>query len=464
MSAAIDDRAAGAVLGTAAGDALGAGYEFGPALPDGTEVSMIGGGPFDWEPGEWTDDTSMAIPLLEVAARGGVFNDQDLDVVAGRWLEWSVDAKDVGNQTRAALDAARQVGTAEALRSAAREQARRTGRSGGNGSLMRTAPLALAFLHDEGELVVAARRVSELTHADPDAGDACVLWCCAIRHAVLTGELDLRRGLRHVREPRRSIWSDWIAAAKRMQPRDIQQSGWVVGALQAAWSAITNGSRPVDVLERAVRGGGDTDTVAAIAGGLIGAVHGASAFPARWTLEVHGWPGLRSDDLTALAVAAAAASLGRVAPTPERGLLEAVRILHDRGYEALRARFVFGGAGYWRCVLSVDAGGAQRDLLRYSNAAGWDVLSDGRGEPVPSSALADRLERLEGLDAAQHPDPAYRFWFAALLEHCGPDRLPSLDDDWSHPELEGRVALTGAGGSGRLADSFPLPPGQHRPS
>lgn len=63
------DRAAGALLGMASGDALGAGYEFGPALPASTDVWMKGGGGFGWAPGEWTDDTQMAIPLLEAAER-----------------------------------------------------------------------------------------------------------------------------------------------------------------------------------------------------------------------------------------------------------------------------------------------------------------------------------------------------------------------------------------------------------
>ena len=62
-----------------------------------------------------------------------------------------------------------------------------TGRTAGNGSLMRTAPLALAYLDDEAALVEAARAVSELTHFDAEAGDACVLWSLAIRHAILTG-------------------------------------------------------------------------------------------------------------------------------------------------------------------------------------------------------------------------------------------------------------------------------------
>jgi ADP-ribosyl-[dinitrogen reductase] hydrolase len=85
--------------------------------------------------------------------------------------------------------------------------------------------------------------------------------------------------------------------------------------LQGAWSAIAGtpvpGNRPTErtyradhlrlALEAAVRGGRDADTVAAIAGGLLGAAHGASAVPAAWRRILHGWPGLGSRDLVALA-------------------------------------------------------------------------------------------------------------------------------------------------------------------
>ena len=70
LSGAQRDRAAGVLLATACGDALGAGYEFGPPLPADQPVGMVGGGPFGWAPGEWTDDTSMAVAIAEVAATG----------------------------------------------------------------------------------------------------------------------------------------------------------------------------------------------------------------------------------------------------------------------------------------------------------------------------------------------------------------------------------------------------------
>jgi ADP-ribosylglycohydrolase len=167
---------------------------------------------------------------------------------------------------------------------------------------MRTAPVALAYLDDERALADAARVISKLTHYDPEAGDACVLWCCAIRHAVITGDINIRVGLKHVDEERRQLWIDRLDAAEKCHPSDFPNNGWVVSALQAAWSAIATTPVPVEdptagtfrvdhfrlALEAAVRAGNDTDTVAAIAGGLLGAAYGASAVPAEWRRVLHG--------------------------------------------------------------------------------------------------------------------------------------------------------------------------------
>jgi ADP-ribosylglycohydrolase len=295
------------MLGAAAGDALGAGYEFGPPLPDGRAVEMLGGGSFGWEPGEWTDDTSMAVPILQALAAGQDLGcDGTLDVVVARWVGWSRSAKDVGVQTSRVLGELT-VPTAAAARAASRGLHERTGRTAGNGSLMRTAPVALAMLGDgrEAELVAAARAVSELTHFDPIAGDACALWCLAIRHAIRTGELDLVSQLSWLSAERREYWASLIAEAQVKQPPDFANNGWVIEATQGAWSAITHGDGLVDTLERAVRGGNDTDTVAAIAGALAGAAFGASAVPDQWRTTIHGWPGLTAEDLADLSLRAA---------------------------------------------------------------------------------------------------------------------------------------------------------------
>ncbi len=364
------DRRCGVLLGTAAGDALGAGYEFGPPLPQHTPVAMIGGGGFAWAPGEWTDDTAMAIAIAELAANGrDLRQPATQDALVARWLTWMESAADVGTQTRAVLDAVRNTrGPSDAgLAASARREAHayhlRRGQSAGNGSLMRTAPVALAYLADDAEaaLVEAATAIGALTHYEADAAEACVLWCLAIRHAVRSGELDLRRGLTHLAEGRRPIWIERIAIAERARPADFTQNGWAVEALQAAWCAIATTPEPPDdpkrecfradrlrfALEAAVRGGKDTDTVAAIAGGLLGAAYGASAIPAHWRRILHGWPNIRAYELIALADA-----IANGGPLPKADLTyanydcrELARHPHDDGVwiggiDALRTRAV----------------------------------------------------------------------------------------------------------------------------
>jgi ADP-ribosyl-[dinitrogen reductase] hydrolase len=321
LTSAQRDRACGVLLATAAGDALGAGYEFGPPLPDDEPVTMRGGGACNWEPGEWTDDTAMAIAIAEVAATGADLRSVDAqDQIVARWVGWSRTAPDVGIQTSQVLG---QVldggvsGAAAAALAASADLHERTGRTAGNGSLMRTAPVALAYLDDPGGLAEAALAVSALTHFDRSAGEACVLWSLAIRHAVLTGELDARAGLGYLPARTVDVWSARLVEAERSRPSDFSGNGWVVEALQAAWCAIARrphsdpggdpglGVSGTDLLrmslENAVRGGRDADTVAAIAGGLVGAALGAAAVPEEWLPVMHGWPGHKASDLTRLA-------------------------------------------------------------------------------------------------------------------------------------------------------------------
>ena len=304
LDAAQKDRAASVLLGMACGDALGAGYEFGPPLAAETPVHMKGGTGFGWAPGEWTDDTSMAVPLARAAAAGLDLRDEAvLDDIVAQWVGWARTAPDVGSQLRAVLSKTEP--TASAVRVVAKAHHDLRGRSAGNGSLMRTAPVALAYLDDPKALAEAARLISDLTHFEADAGDACVLWCLAIRHAVLFGTLDLRVGLGALPADRRTLWESRFAVAETSVPSDFPHNGWVVEALQGAWSAIshtpaTEATHLRLALETAVRGGRDTDTVAAIAGGLLGARWGVSAVPAPWRRIVHGWPALTAKDLVRL--------------------------------------------------------------------------------------------------------------------------------------------------------------------
>ncbi len=307
------DRAAGVLLGQACGDALGVPYEFGPALDDAFEPRMAGGGPFGFAPGEYSDDTAMAVCIAEVARSGADLTSADaLDQIAQRFLDWAAGAKDVGTQTRAVFAETRHgtgpVGTRmrEASQALAMAQPGRVG----NGALMRTAIVALSRVRDRDATAAAARSVAMLTHADPLGLDSCVLWTEAVRVAVTTGELDLLGGLDLVPESRRERWRQWIDEATGVDPRRFDRNGYTVWALQAAWAAITWTPVPSDdpashfaaALANAVRTGDDTDTVAAIAGGLLGARWGWSAVPLDWSRRVHGYGGHRARGLVALSL------------------------------------------------------------------------------------------------------------------------------------------------------------------
>ncbi|MER5480853.1 ADP-ribosylglycohydrolase family protein [Streptomyces sp. NPDC002734] len=304
------------------GDALGVPYEFGSAtLGEDQPPRMIGGGLGPYKPGEYSDDTQMQVCIAKVAAEGtDLRTPEALDAITVNFLEWlRGGASDVGNQTRAVLGAVRGASGApgKALLEAARLHTAAHKNSAGNGSLMRTGIVALTHPGDAAAMAEAAVAVSALTHPDPDCADACVLWCSGIRTAVLEGTFDgVRAGLELIPAERREMWALRLDEAEAHPPHHFSSNGWVVHALQAAWSAITRtpvpeldpgkGSFPAQhfglALETAVRAGNDTDTVAAIAGALLGARWGCSGIPLQWQQDVNGWPGLTAPDLIGLAV------------------------------------------------------------------------------------------------------------------------------------------------------------------
>src|SRR5918998_5054997 len=179
-------RAAGALVGSAVGDALGAPFEFGPpgqftagfpAPARGARTEMCGGGPLGREPGEFTDDTQMALLVATSLMERGGLDEADL---FDRFLRWAAaDPRDVGEQTRAVL------GSGLPWDTAAAEHLRRTGRAAGNGSLMRTTPAAVRFALEGREATAdAARRISALTHGDPATGEGCAVFHELVRVAL----------------------------------------------------------------------------------------------------------------------------------------------------------------------------------------------------------------------------------------------------------------------------------------
>ncbi|MEQ1699141.1 MAG: ADP-ribosylglycohydrolase family protein [Ilumatobacteraceae bacterium] len=283
------DRAVGAVVGSAVGDALGAPFEFGPAgqytarfpAPVLSGVGeMAGGGGFGWSPGEFTDDTQMAIVQAESLLACGGFDGADL---FERFRVWAADAPDVGVQTRAALR------SGLPWHRAAAEFYERSGRAAGNGSIMRAAPTAVwASALPEQQSDELARAVAALTHGDPAAG-----WGTVILHRLITTAL-------HGNDPWAAI-DDAVAALPVGQERfaEMLAADWSPTATtlpngtvwtclaQAVW-AVRRATCFEDAVTAAIDLGDDTDTVAAVAGGLAGALWGAAAIPPRWTAPLHG--------------------------------------------------------------------------------------------------------------------------------------------------------------------------------
>ena len=312
------DRAAGVLLGQACGDALGVPYEFGPALSPDVIPQMAGGGLGGFAPGEYSDDTAMAVCIAEVAATGAdLTTDDALDEIAQSFLTWAETAPDVGIQTQTVFRRTRENGgpVGRAMIDASTAIAAEQPGHVGNGALMRTSIVGLTRLDDREATAAAAAAVASLTHADPLGVESCILWSEAVRLAVTEGRLDVTAGLDLLPAASRERWRQWIDEAAGADPRTFNPNGFTVWALQAAWAAITWTAVPEDdptsgtfaaqhfalALENAVRAGNDTDTVAAIAGGLLGAYWGQSAIPHRWTRRVHGYGGHRAAGLVSLA-------------------------------------------------------------------------------------------------------------------------------------------------------------------
>jgi ADP-ribosyl-[dinitrogen reductase] hydrolase len=263
-------RVAGALVGSAVGDALGAPFEFGPARQfsarfpfpaRGARTEICGGGSLGWEPGEFTDDTQMALLVAESLVERGGLDEADVFDRFRTWLK--AGPPDVGNQTRAVLGSGRPWDVAAA------EHFARSGHAAGNGSLMRTTPAAIWFSRFGTEATMdAARRISALTHGDRSAGEGCAIFHELMRVALEGGDplAAIPSALALVASEHRERWTTVLAAG--WTPSDATESNGAVWPTlgQAVW-ALRHGRDFADVMRLVIDLGGDTDTVAAVAGG-----------------------------------------------------------------------------------------------------------------------------------------------------------------------------------------------------
>ena len=283
----VRDRFRGCLLGLAAGDALGTTLEF--KSPGSFEPidDMVGGGPFDLEPGQWTDDTSMALCLATSLVECGGFDATDQMQRYVRWV-----GEGYLSSTGSCFDAG--TTTLNALAKFIRYQNPYSGstdpHTAGNGSLMRLAPVPMWFAADAAEAIAKAADSSRTTHAAHEAVDACRYYAGLLVGAL--GGLDKDTLLSPGYCPVDGLWErDPLVGGiahvangsfKRLDPPDIKGTGYVVEALEAAlWAFHNSGSFREGAL-LAVNLGDDADTTGAIYGQIAGAHYGAEAVPPTW--------------------------------------------------------------------------------------------------------------------------------------------------------------------------------------
>ncbi|OAA19795.1 ADP-ribosyl-(dinitrogen reductase) hydrolase [Frankia sp. EI5c] len=282
-------RIHGALLGLAAGDALGATLEF--QTPDeirrrhGVHTEIIGGGPFGWRPGQGTDDTDLTVAVARAYAGG-----YRLTAVAEHFLRWYHGRpRDIGGMTAASLRLL--ADGAEPLAAGAAATAAAQGGGAGNGSLMRALPTGLARA-EPGRCAREAAEISAVTHADPRCVHACVAYT-AIVSALVDGAPPAA-ALRTGRDAATPVRDDEIAAAlatpEATPLTDLPTTGYVVHSLAVAVWALQQPASLEELLIGVVNRGDDADTTGAIVGGLLGARDGAGAVPERWARRLEYAP------------------------------------------------------------------------------------------------------------------------------------------------------------------------------
>lgn len=300
MQPSLKERYRATLLGLACGDAVGTSAEFQPRGSFAPLTDMVGGGPFNLKPGQWTDDTSMALCLAE-----SLLNKKGVDAAdqMGRYLNWwqrgylssTGECFDIGMTIREAL--ARYQETGQPFSGSTDPY------TAGNGSLMRLAPVVLYYFPNRDRIRMFSVESSRTTHAAPEALECCQLLAELIRRALQGVP---KPGLRNLPEmlflePKvlAIAQGDYLNKSKD----DIRGSGYCIKSLEAAlWCFHHTDGFEAAILE-AANLGDDADTTAAIVGQLAGAHYGMQAIPDGWLAKLH-----RRDDIQVCADQLLAAS------------------------------------------------------------------------------------------------------------------------------------------------------------
>lgn len=295
------DRFRGCLLGLAAGDALGTTLEFKSPGSFKPIDDMIGGGPFGLTPGQWTDDTSMALCLAASLLECSGFDPTDqMQRYVSWWREGYMSSTgecfDIGVTTSGALSRFMRDGDAYA----GSEDPSRAG----NGSLMRLAPVPMYYGHDASLAIALAADSSRVTHAAREAVDACRYFADLLVGAL--GGVDKQVLLSPLYCSVEGHWGRDPLAEKIVEvasgsfkdrdPPDIRGTGYVVDALEAALWAFHRSDCFREGALLAVNLGDDADTTGAIYGQIAGAYYGSDAIPATWRNKL-----AMTDEITSLA-------------------------------------------------------------------------------------------------------------------------------------------------------------------
>jgi ADP-ribosylglycohydrolase len=287
------ERIRAAIYGHIVGDAVGVPYEFTSPDPNRT-VELRGYGTHHQPPGTWSDDGALMLALLDSLLSAG-FDPEDQ---GRRALAWADDraytpdgdgAFDIGGATSSAL--------ARLRRGTPATDAGGTGdRDQGNGSLMRILPLALIDPpDDDAELVERAHLASRVTHGHPNCQVACALYVLVARELLHRPDGEPEVALAQSIDRLLAVYERQSAFASVLRGLLAHRSsikkpggGWVLDSFWSAWEAFAGSDSYRETIERCVRYGNDTDTTAAIAGGLAGLRSGFDGIPAEWLDGLRG--------------------------------------------------------------------------------------------------------------------------------------------------------------------------------
>lgn len=278
------ERFRGCLLGLACGDAVGTTVEFCPRNSFLPVADMVGGGPFHLNPGEWTDDTSMALCLASSLVERECFDPHDQMARYCRWAEEGYLSStgrcfDIGGTVSSALAQFRKTGNPYAGST--------DPMSAGNGCIMRLAPVPMFFYPDEQAVIHFSGESSRTTHGTVECISACMLLGCMIFKALAgRSKEEILLGGQFQGAPDHSLEKSIQDIARgeyrRKTESDISASGYVVESLEAALWCFLNTDNFRDAILKAVNLGQDADTTAAVCGQISGAFYGEAGIPIDW--------------------------------------------------------------------------------------------------------------------------------------------------------------------------------------